>query len=131
AVGSGGSWSEKGVCLGWGGDEQGRKRSKPLGNGLEPMPLMAEQGADAVRWFFAAVGSPWSVRKVGHATLAEVVRKVLLTYWNTVSFFVLYANAAAAQEAAWGPAQLASAPPPADRPVLDRWILSELTQVTT
>src|SRR5215471_12365885 len=95
------------------------------------MPLMAEQGADAVRWFFAAVGSPWSVRKVGHATLAEVVRKVLLTYWNTVSFFVLYANAAAAQDAAWGPAQLASAPPPAERPVLDRWVLSELTQVTS
>jgi isoleucyl-tRNA synthetase len=77
------------------------------------------------------VGSPWSVRKVGHATLAEVVRKVLLTYWNTVSFFVLYANAAAAQDAAWGPAQLAIAPPPAERPVLDRWVLSELTQVTS
>jgi isoleucyl-tRNA synthetase len=92
---------------------------------------MAEQGADAVRWFFAAVGSPWSVRKVGHATLAEVVRKVLLTYWNTVSFFVLYANAASAQDAAWGPSLLASAPPPSARPVLDRWVLSELTQVTS
>jgi isoleucyl-tRNA synthetase len=118
------------VCLGLVVDEHGRKMSKHLGNVLEPMPLMAEQGADAVRWFFAAVGSPWSVRKVGHATLAEVVRKVLLTYWNTVSFFVLYANAAAAQNAAWGPALLASAPPPAARPVLDRWVLSELTQVT-
>jgi isoleucyl-tRNA synthetase len=119
------------VCLGLVVDEHGRKMSKHLGNVLEPMPLMAEQGADAVRWFFAAVGSPWSMRKVGHATLGEVVRKVLLTYWNTVSFFVLYANAAAAQNAAWAPALLASAPPPATRPVLDRWILSELTQVTT
>jgi len=119
------------VCLGLVVDEHGRKMSKHLGNVLEPMPLMAEQGADAVRWYFAAVGSPWSVRKVGHATLAEVVRKVLLTYWNTVSFFVLYANAAAAQDAAWGPASLASAPPPAERPILDRWLLSELTQVTT
>jgi isoleucyl-tRNA synthetase len=118
------------VCLGLVVDEHGRKMSKHLGNVLEPMPLMAEQGADAVRWYFAAVGSPWSVRKVGHAILAEVVRKVLLTYWNTVSFFVLYANAAAAQNAAWGPGLLASAPPPATRPVLDRWILSELTQVT-
>jgi isoleucyl-tRNA synthetase len=119
------------VCLGLVVDEHGRKMSKHLGNVLEPMPLMAEQGADAVRWYFAAVGSPWSVRKIGHATLAEVVRKVLLTYWNMVSFFVLYANAAAAQNAAWGPSLLASAPPPADRPVLDRWVLSELTQVTT
>ena len=56
---------------------------------------------------------------------------MLLTYWNTVSFFVLYANAAAAQNAAWGPALLASAPPPAARPVLDRWVLSELTQLTS
>ena len=119
------------VCLGLVVDEHGRKMSKHLGNVLEPMPLMAEQGADAVRWFFAAVGSPWSVRKVGHTTLAEVVRKVLLTYWNTVSFFVLYANAASAQDAAWGPSLLASAPPPSARPVLDRWLLSELTQVTS
>jgi isoleucyl-tRNA synthetase len=118
------------VCLGLVVDEHGRKMSKHLGNVLEPLPLMAEQGADAVRWYFAAVGSPWSVRKIGHATLAEVVRKVLLTYWNTVSFFVLYANAAAAQNTAWGPALLAGAPPPGERPILDRWVLSELTQVT-
>ena len=51
---------------------------------------------------------------------------MLLTYWHTVSFLVLYANAAAAQGQAWGPAQAASAPPPADRPLLDRWLLSEL-----
>jgi isoleucyl-tRNA synthetase len=119
------------VCLGLVVDEHGRKMSKRLGNVLEPMPLMAEQGADAVRWYFAATGSPWSTRKIGHATLAEIVRKVLLTYWNTVSFLVLYANAAAAQNAAWGPALLASAPPPSARPVLDRWVLSELTQVTS
>jgi isoleucyl-tRNA synthetase len=119
------------VCLGLVVDERGRKMSKHLGNVLEPMPLMAEQGADAVRWYFAATGSPWATRKIGHATLAEIVRKVLLTYWNTVSFLVLYANAAAAQGAAWGPALLADAPPPAERPVLDRWILTELTQLTS
>jgi len=51
---------------------------------------------------------------------------VLLTYWNTVSFLVLYANAAAAQGQAWGPAQAAAAPAAADRPLLDRWLLSEL-----
>jgi isoleucyl-tRNA synthetase len=119
------------VCLGLVVDEHGRKMSKHLGNVLEPMPLLAEQGADAVRWYFAAAGSPWSTRKIGHSTLGEIVRKVLLTYWNTVSFFVLYANAAAAQNAAWEPSSLASAPAPAARPVLDRWVLSELTQLTT
>jgi isoleucyl-tRNA synthetase len=114
------------VCLGLVVDERGRKMSKHLGNVLEPIPLMEAHGADAVRWFFAASGSPWSTRRIGASTLDEIVRKVLLTYWHTVSFLVLYANAAAAQGQAWGPGQAASAPPPAERPLLDRWLLSEL-----
>jgi isoleucyl-tRNA synthetase len=55
---------------------------------------------------------------------------VLLTYWNTVSFLVLYANAAAANGLAWTPAMAADAPEPAARPLLDRWLLSELNSVT-
>jgi isoleucyl-tRNA synthetase len=118
------------VCLGLVVDETGRKMSKHLGNVLEPMPLMEAHGADAVRWFFAAAGSPWSTRRIGAGALDEIVRKVLLTYWNTVSFLVLYANAAAAQGKGWGPADVADAPPPASRPLLDRWVLSELHAVT-
>ncbi|HEY7013303.1 MAG TPA: isoleucine--tRNA ligase [Streptosporangiaceae bacterium] len=114
------------LCLGLLVDERGRKMSKHLGNVLEPMPLMEAHGADAVRWFFAAAGSPWATRKIGHSTLEEIVRKVLLTYWNTVSFLVLYANAAAAQGEVWSAGRLAEAPPAAERPVLDRWLLSEL-----
>jgi len=54
------------------------------------------------------------------------VRKVLLTYWNTASFLVLYANAAAAQGETWTAGRILEAPPAASRPVLDRWLLSEL-----
>ena len=43
---------------------------------------------------------------------------------------MLYANAAAAQGQAWGPAQAADAPPAHDRPLLDRWLLSELHATT-
>jgi isoleucyl-tRNA synthetase len=118
------------VCLGLVVDALGRKMSKHLGNVLEPLPLLDEHGSDAVRWFFAASGSPWSTRRVGHAPLAEIVRKVLLTYWNTVSFLALYANAASAQGQAWQPADVASAPAPTDRPLLDRWVLGELAAVT-
>jgi isoleucyl-tRNA synthetase len=114
------------VCLGLVIDERGRKMSKHLGNVLEPIPLMDAHGADALRWFFAASGSPWSTRRVGPGVLGEIVRKVLLTYWNTVSFLVLYANAAAASGQGWDPGQLADAPRAASRPVLDRWLLSEL-----
>ncbi|MCW2711964.1 MAG: isoleucine-tRNA ligase, partial [Marmoricola sp.] len=106
------------LCLGHILAEDGRKMSKHLGNILEPIPLMDEHGADAVRWFMAAGGSPWAARRVGHTTIQETVRKVLLTYWNTVAFHVLYANLS--EWTADG-----DAPAPADRPVLDRWALSE------
>ena len=107
------------VCLGHIVAEDGRKMSKHLGNILEPIPLLERHGADAVRWFMAAVGSPWSSRRVGHNTLQEVVRKTLLTYWNTAAFQALYGRTAG-----WSPS--ATDPAPADRPVLDRWVLSEL-----
>ncbi|CAM5421615.1 hypothetical protein SHIRM173S_07569 [Streptomyces hirsutus] len=74
------------VCLGHILAEDGRKMSKHLGNTLDPVPLMDQHGADAVRWFMAAGGSPWAARRVGHGTIQEVVRKTLLTYWNTVAF---------------------------------------------
>jgi isoleucyl-tRNA synthetase len=114
------------VCLGLVMDESGRKMSKHLGNVIEPMGLMNSNGADAVRWFFAASGSPWAPRRVGPHVLDEIVRKVLLTYWNTASFLVLYANAADAADGAWTPEASASAPRPAERPLLDRWLLSEV-----
>ncbi|MGH3375802.1 MAG: isoleucine--tRNA ligase, partial [Actinoallomurus sp.] len=105
------------LCLGLLLAEDGRKMSKHLGNVLEPIPLMDKHGADALRWYMAAAGQPWAARRVGDAALEEIVRKVLLTYWNTVSFFVLYANASG-----WTP----GTPAPASRPLLDRWVLAEL-----
>ncbi len=106
------------LCLGHILAEDGRKMSKHLGNILEPMPLMDEHGADAVRWFMACSGSPWAARRVGHATIQETVRKVLLTYWNTVAFQALYARTSS-----WSPGD--PAPATAERPVMDRWALSE------
>ena len=107
------------LCLGHILAEDGRKMSKHLGNILEPIPLMDEHGADAVRWFMACGGSPWSARRVGHTTIQETVRKVLLTYWNTVAFQVLYARTAD-----WRPDE-SPAPEVAARPAMDRWVLGE------
>ncbi|MGD6751427.1 isoleucine--tRNA ligase [Streptomyces sp. BH105] len=111
------------VCLGHILAEDGRKMSKHLGNTLDPIPLMDRHGADAVRWFMAAGGSPWAARRVGHGTIQEVVRKTLLTYWNTVAFQALYARTSE-----WAPSE--ADPAPAERTVLDRWLLSELHQLT-
>ncbi|MEJ2885707.1 isoleucine--tRNA ligase [Actinomycetospora aeridis] len=105
------------VCLGLLLDEQGRKMSKHLGNVLDPFELFESHGADAVRWLMLAQGSPWVDRRVGHEALREIVRKILLTYWNTASFLVTYANASG-----WTPS---SEPTPSDHP-MDRWVLGEL-----
>ena len=109
------------LCLGHILAEDGRKMSKHLGNILEPIPLMDKHGADALRWYMLAGGSPWAARRIGDEALEDVVRKVLLTYWNTASFLVLYANASN-----WTPGGDTPAPAPASRPLLDRWALSEL-----
>ena len=106
------------LCLGHILDKDGRKMSKHLGNVLEPMALMDQHGADAVRWYMLAAGSPWAARRVGHDSLNEVVRKTLLTYWNTVSFHALYANASNFE--------ISQTPALAERPLMDRWIISEL-----
>ena len=106
------------LCLGHILDKDGRKMSKHLGNVLEPMALMDQHGADAVRWYMLAAGSPWAARRVGHDSINEVVRKTLLTYWNTVSFHALYAKASNFE--------LSQTPAVADRPLMDRWIISEL-----
>jgi isoleucyl-tRNA synthetase len=81
------------VCLGHILAEDGRKMSKHLGNILEPIPLMDRHGADAVRWFMLASGSPWSARRIGHKNLEEIASKVLRTYWSIASFQSLYARA--------------------------------------
>ena len=106
------------LCLGHILDKDGRKMSKHLGNVLEPISLMDQHGADAVRWYMLAAGSPWSARRVGHDAISDVVRKTLLTYWNTISFHTLYAEASGFE--------LSQSPALKDRSMMDKWIISEL-----
>jgi isoleucyl-tRNA synthetase len=107
------------LCLGLLLDKDGRKMSKHLGNVLDPFELMDAHGADPLRWLMLAGGSPWQNRRIGHEQVEEVVRKVLLTYWNTASFHSLYATVND-----WAPGD--PAPAPEVRPLLDRWALSEV-----
>ena len=107
------------VCLGHILAEDGRKMSKNLGNILEPIPLMERHGADAVRWFMLASGSPWSARRVGHKNLEEIASKVLRTYWSIASFQSLYARANG-----WTPGSAAG-----ELSVLDRWARAEADRV--
>jgi len=106
------------LCLGHILDKDGRKMSKHVGNVLEPIALMDQHGADAVRWYMLAAGSPWSARRVGHEAISDVVRKTLLTYWNTISFHTLYAQSSNFD--------ITQIPAVKDRSMMDHWILSEL-----
>ncbi len=108
------------VVLGLLLDKDGRKMSKRLGNIMDPWDVFDRLGADALRWFFLAAGSPWSDRRVHHEGIEDGVRRVLLTLWNVYAFLVTYANADEVD-----PSTLDV--PPESRPVLDRWILSRLS----
>jgi isoleucyl-tRNA synthetase len=87
---------------------------------VDPIAVMERHGADALRWVLLTSGSPWAPRRLGDAVLHDAVRRLLLTLWNVYSFFVIYANADGFDP------DSETAPPLAERPVLDRWIESRL-----
>jgi len=110
------------ACLGHIVDEDGRKMSKSAGNVLDPWELIDAHGADAIRWLMFAEGNPWVNRRVSHNLLEDVVRRFLLTLWNTHVFFTTYADID-------GFDLSLPAPDVADRPAIDRWVLAELAEL--
>lgn len=80
------------VCLAHILDKAGLKMSKSKGNVIAPMPLLDELGADSIRWYFLADGSPWTPRRMSVDEVVRSTRQTLLTLWNVYSFFVTYAN---------------------------------------
>ncbi len=107
------------LCLGHILDGEGQKMSKSRGNVVQPDEILDAQGADAFRWFMFASQQPWSPRRFSVDMVDEVVRKFLLTLWNTYSFFTVYANIDRFDPAV-------EPVPLAERPLLDRWLVSEL-----
>src|SRR5205814_1934487 len=80
------------VCLAHIVDKDGVKMSKSRGNVIDPVPVLAERGADALRWYMLSSGSPWTPKRVYVEGIDEATRQFLLTLWNVYSFFVTYAN---------------------------------------
>jgi isoleucyl-tRNA synthetase len=109
------------IVLGHINDEQGRKMSKRLGNVVEPMGVIEETGADALRWYFC-VNNPEVPSRFSGRLVREAAQRFLLPLWNALSFFTIYANLDG-----WRPGDASRAQPAfADRPALDRWVLLRL-----
>jgi isoleucyl-tRNA synthetase len=104
------------VCLAHIVDKDGVKMSKSRGNVIDPVPVLAERGADALRWYMLSSGSPWTPKRVSVEGIDEATRQFLLTLWNTYAFFVSYANIDG-----WTPGA-----PAMPVHVLDRWITSRV-----
>lgn len=100
-------------------DKNGNKMSKRLGNVVNPFETIQQYGADATRWYLLTNASPWDNLKFDLAGIQEVQRKFFGTLYNTYQFFVLYANVD-------GFAYEQKYVPIADRPEIDRWIISSL-----
>jgi isoleucyl-tRNA synthetase len=105
-------------------DKSGNKMSKRLGNVVDPFQTIGQFGADATRWYLITNASPWESMKFDIEGIREVQRKFFGTLYNTYQFFVLYANV---DGFAFKEAYI----PPADRPEIDRWILSSLNTLIT
>ncbi len=101
-------------------DKNGQKMSKRLGNAVDPFAAMETHGADAVRWYLITNAQPWDNLKYDSEGVTEVQRKFFGTLYNTYGFFALYANVDGFD------ASIDPVVPVANRPEIDRWILSRL-----
>ena len=100
-------------------DKNGNKMSKRLGNVVDPFQTIESFGADATRWYLITNASPWDNLKFDLEGIKEVQRKFFGTLYNTYQFFALYANVD-------GFSYKESSIALAQRPEIDRWILSSL-----
>ncbi len=103
-------------------DKNGNKMSKRLGNAVDPFWALDTYGADALRWYMLTNAQPWDNLKFDEAGVDEIRRKFFGTLYNTYSFFALYANIDKYDPAA-------PEVPFAERPEIDRWILSRLNSL--
>jgi isoleucyl-tRNA synthetase len=93
--------------------------SKRLGNVVDPFQTIESFGADATRWYLITNASPWDNLKFDLEGIKEVQRKFFGTLYNTYQFFALYANV---DGFSYKETPIALA----QRPEIDRWILSSL-----
>lgn len=98
-------------------DEHGQKMSKSKGNALEPVELIQQYGADALRWAFLVDSSPWNPKRFSKKIVMDAKSKLVDTLDHTFKFYQLYAEIDGFQY---------DATKTGTRSKLDDWIVSRL-----
>lgn len=96
-------------------DEQGRKMSKSLGNGIDPMEVIQKYGADALRWFLATGSTPGQDVRFSYDKM-DAAWNFINKIWNASRFVIMNL----------GDMQAPTLPAKPQRDLTDRWILSRL-----
>ena len=105
------------ISLGHVLDKNGAKMSKSKGNVVNPWQMIDTYGVDAIRWYFYTVNAPGDSKKFDERDLAGKLRGFLGTFWNSYILFDTYAPKTVRLSLG-------------SRALLDRWILSRLSEVT-
>ncbi len=98
-------------------DELGRKMSKSLGNGIDPLLVIDKYGADALRFTLATGNSPGNDMRYSDKKV-EASRNFANKIWNAARFILM--NLTEDEKAPHIPANLA---------LEDKWILSEFNRL--
>jgi isoleucyl-tRNA synthetase len=105
-------------------DETGKEMHKSWGNAIEANEAMDKMGADVMRFMYCD-HVPQQNLNFGYGPADEVKRR-LLTFWNSASFFVLYANIEGFEPTY---RDLAGGPDLEELRPLDRWLLARTQQL--
>ena len=104
-------------------DAKKQKMSKSRGNTVDLWQEIAKHGIDSVRWFFLSQSQPWLPKSYDSAAVGAAGRELFGTLFNCFSFFATYAEIDRFDP------DVATAPPLAQRPELDRWLAAELERL--
>ena len=105
-------------------DEQGRKMSKSLGNGIDPMDVIEKYGADALRWFLSNGSAPGQDVRFSYEKM-DASWNFINKIWN-ISRYILMNNEGLTLDAARENVAKVAAGQAGN--VTDRWILHNLNE---
>ena len=104
-------------------DSQGRKMSKSLGNGIDPLEIIAKYGADSLR-LSLILSTPEGQDPTISMNTFELGRNFCNKLWNASRFILMNLGDDISER------NLAAIEHEGELPLMDRWILSRLHETT-